>query len=63
MRGTYEFQIHYARVILSEARRRRVMGHRGFAFTLLDWAGKARREAMQMRADEMPLFAGLGSPA
>lgn len=37
------FLLHYARVNLTEARRRR--HQRGFSATLLEWAAKARREA------------------
>lgn len=36
--------IHAARTYLAEARKRRER-HRGFAFTLLAWAGNARRRA------------------
>jgi hypothetical protein len=37
------FQLHYARVLLCEARRRRHQGR--FYWSLIAWAQKARREA------------------
>ncbi|MCK0507965.1 hypothetical protein [Aromatoleum anaerobium] len=42
--------IHCARVYLAQSRHftRR---HRGFSFTLLGWAGNARRRAMAEKAD------------
>ena len=40
--------IHAARVYLSESRTRaKTPAQRGFTFTLLEWAGNARRRAMQ----------------
>ncbi|MDE2472480.1 MAG: hypothetical protein KGL35_28075 [Bradyrhizobium sp.] len=39
------FQIHFARVMLAEASRRR---HQRFYWTLIEWAQKARRDAMAM---------------
>ena len=40
--------IHAARVYLREARLRAgIPAQRGFVFTLLEWAGNARRRAMQ----------------
>ncbi len=41
--ATRESAIHSARVALAESRKRLAMGHRGFSFTLLEWAGNARR--------------------
>lgn len=40
-----DFEIYYARVLLREARARRRL-HRGFALSLLEWAGNARRRAL-----------------
>lgn len=42
-----EFQIYYAKVMMREAMARR--GTR-FSFTLLEWAGKARRRAHELSA-------------
>lgn len=52
-----DFQIHMARVYLCESRR---SSHRGWSFTLLEWAGKCRRAmAMKRRAPVQPdLFGG-----
>lgn len=41
---TANLDIHVARTYLAEARKRRDR-HRGFAFTLLAWAGNVRRRA------------------
>ena len=41
--ATRESAIHSARVALAESRKRLAMGPRGFSFTLLEWAGNARR--------------------
>lgn len=43
------FLIHYHAVTLRESRARMAMGHRGFSFTLLEWAGNARRRASALR--------------
>lgn len=45
------FQIHYAKVLLAQARhfRTRQPHNRNFCFALLAWAAKARRNAMAMR--------------
>lgn len=40
------FEIHLARVYLTEAKRRR---GQSFGFVLLEWAGNARRRAMAAR--------------
>ena len=40
-----DLELHSARAYLSEAMRRRAMGRRGFALTLLGWAANARRRA------------------
>jgi hypothetical protein len=45
---TRDSTLHTARVYLAESRNRLAMGHRGFAFTLLEWAGNARRRAAAM---------------
>lgn len=54
-----ELQIHHARVLLVESRKRSAMaaygkGHRAFAFTLLEWAGNARRRALALSGKEQP---------
>ncbi len=40
--------IHCARVYLAQSRHF-TSRHRGFSFTLLDWAGRQRRKAMALR--------------
>ncbi len=56
-----DFLLYYARVLMREARARRGTP---FATSLVQWAGRARREAMELRAavsDEpaqMELFGG-----
>lgn len=53
------FHIHYARVILREARARRDQ-RGGFFFSLLEWAGNARRRAaaINLKPAQMDLFGG-----
>lgn len=50
--------IHCARVYLAESRKRQ--HQRAFSFTLLDWAGNARRRAAAQPRDAMQtdLFSG-----
>lgn len=47
------FLIYYARVLISEAQRRRGTS---FARTLLSWAGHARREAAGIRPAQGEMF-------
>lgn len=53
-----DFLIYYARVLLREARARRKRSP-DYAAALLEWAGKARREAlgMDLRPVQGDLFA------
>lgn len=55
MAADRERLIHYARVMLREARARRATP---FAATLLLWAGNARREAMRASCEpeQLPLL-------
>lgn len=48
MAANREHLIHYARVMLREARARRATP---FSATLLMWAARARREAMALRVE------------
>lgn len=48
MRG----DLHYARVLLAQARAFRLRGS-PFALTLLEWAGNARRRAMLKQAEQV----------
>jgi hypothetical protein len=52
-----EINLHCARVYLREAQARRT-SNPGFASTLLEWAGNARRRAMSERAAQGDLFGG-----
>jgi hypothetical protein len=54
------FLLHYARVLLAEAKARRNSVNRGFSFWLLDAVGRARREAMRLpkQTEQMQLFEG-----
>ncbi|HRQ59158.1 MAG TPA: hypothetical protein PLN31_17220 [Azoarcus taiwanensis] len=48
--------IHYARVLLQQSRHFTAK-HRGWSFTLLAWAGRARRHAATAaRAVQMEMF-------
>ncbi len=52
--------IHYARVLIAQSRHFTAR-HRGFSFTLLEWAGRARRRVMADRAAatvQLDLFGG-----
>lgn len=49
------FLIYYARVLLREAKARRG-GHRAFPFSLLEWAGRARRDAAALAHTECLCF-------
>jgi hypothetical protein len=59
-----KMEIHHARVLLQEARNRAAMApiygdhHRILALVLLEWAGNARRRAMQI-GNERPRQADL----
>lgn len=45
----FAFLIHYAKVLLMEARRFRISGHRNFSATLLKWAAGTRMEAAEIK--------------
>jgi hypothetical protein len=49
-----QFAIHYARAMLTEARRRR---NQAFHATLLQWAANSRREAAALREPQAEMFA------
>lgn len=51
---TRAFKLHYARVMLREAKARR--GQRGIQW-MLDGAARARREALEMKPAQGSLFA------
>lgn len=62
-----EMEIHHARVLIQEARNRAAMApvygdhHRILALVLLEWAGNARRRAMELGKQlQLDLF---GRPA
>lgn len=46
--------LHYARVLVAQSRHFRTR-HRAWSFTLLTWAGNARRRATETPA-QIPLF-------
>lgn len=47
--------IHYARVLLQQSRHFTGL-HRGWSFTLLEWAGNARRRAAAIKESQMEMF-------
>lgn len=54
--------IHYARVLIAQSRHFTAR-HRGFSFTLLEWAGRARRRVMEDRASATVQFDLFGGPS
>jgi sugar phosphate permease len=47
--------IHSARVFLNQSRHFTAL-HRGWSFTLLEWAGIARRRAAAIKESQMEMF-------